>query len=79
MFEARDDNKFALKQKASGLYVGFNDKVPEPVKFAPKCQTHELFSYSILASGLMTINNYRGYHLSSQEGKLYLAYTTTLN
>lgn len=79
VFETKEDDKFVLKQKVTGMYIGITEHVPDRVAYAGWAQDNELLSYSILPSGMLTINNKHGHHMSNQNGKVCWSFASSLN
>lgn len=70
---------FSLKHVYSGLYMGCHNNVGDQPKLIKHRQRGELFSFSVQPSGLVTINNMNGYHLSCKGGELKWVVTKTTN
>lgn len=68
---------FALKNVYSGMYIGYHNHLKGQPSLIDHRERGELFFYTVLRNGLVTINNMLGYHLSCKGGELTWAITTT--
>jgi len=64
VFEGTPD-KFSLRQKVSGNYIGGVENKNELFKLMPENKEWETFSYKSIPGGMVNIINHRGLNLGA--------------